>query len=235
MKKIVRRIIGKICHLFHVNVAKLFINRGKVLMLHWVGDEPLDDENEPFRISVAQCRKMLLWLQGNNVIFLYSGKIYPEKKVEQLIRAFIRTKNQDFRLIIIGVYTDDSSKQVIEPLISSDSRIIFMNFVSGNELTKYVCATDLYIQPGSISQTCQTAVCCGTPLCFNDVPTHREIYNGNGFFVDSEDDIFNVFQIVEKNPQMLNEMSIKSYLLAEQELDYHVIYNKILKAVGLDR
>ncbi len=70
MKKIVRRIIGKICHLFHVNVAKLFINRGKVLMLHWVGDEPLDDENEPFRISVAQCRKMLLWLQGNNVIRL---------------------------------------------------------------------------------------------------------------------------------------------------------------------
>lgn len=176
-----------------------------------------------------------LGLSDNNVIFLYSGKIYPEKKVEQLIRAFIRTKNQDFRLIIIGVYTDDSSKQVIEPLISSDSRIIFMNFVSGNELTKYVCATDLYIQPGSISQTCQTAVCCGTPLCFNDVPTHREIYNGNGFFVDSEDDIFNVFQIVEKNPQMLNEMSIKSYLLAEQELDYHVIYNKILKAVGLDR
>lgn len=172
-------------------------------------------------------------LSGKNTLFLYSGKIYPDKKIDQLVKAFVRTTNPNFRLVIIGVYSDERSKVIIEPLIASDRRIIFMNFVTGSELTKYVCATDLYIQPGSISQTCQTAVCCGTPLCFNDIPTHREIYNGNGFFIDTEEDIYQVFVKVDENPHILKEMSEKAYLLANKELDYHVIYKKILDAVGL--
>lgn len=170
----------------------------------------------------------------DTIMFMYSGKIYPEKKVDHLVRAFVRTEVPNFRLIIIGVYNDDSSRLAIEPLIASDKRIKFMNFVSGSELTKYVCAADLYIQPGSISQTCQTAVCCGTPLCFNDIPTHREIYNGNGFFVDSEEDIYNVFETISKNPSILKDMSGKAYLMAREELDYHVIYRKILHAVGME-
>ena len=136
-------------------------------------------------------------------------------------------------MLIIGVYNDEKSKAIIEPLIASDKRIIFMNFVSGSELTKYVCASDLYIQPGSISQTCQTAVCCGTPLCFNNIPTHREIYNGNGFFVENEEDIYSVFTAVSNNPDILKEMSCKAYEMANGELDYKVIYNKILSSVGL--
>ena len=170
----------------------------------------------------------------DTIMFMYSGKIYPEKKVDHLVRAFVRTEVPNFRLIIIGVYNDDASRLTIEPLIASDKRIKFMNFVSGSELTKYVCAADLYIQPGSISQTCQTAVCCGTPLCFNDIPTHREIYNGNGFFVDSEEDIYNVFETIGKNPAILKEMSGKAYLMANEELDYHVIYRKILQAVAME-
>ena len=42
--KLVRRAIGKCCHMFHTNVAKLFSERGRVLMLHWVGDEVQDEE-----------------------------------------------------------------------------------------------------------------------------------------------------------------------------------------------
>lgn len=174
-----------------------------------------------------------LKISNNNLLFLYSGKIYPDKKVDQLVRAFIRTTNVNLRLLIIGVYNDEKSKAIIEPLIASDKRIIFMNFVSGSELTKYVCASDLYIQPGSISQTCQTAVCCGTPLCFNNIPTHREIYNGNGFFVENEEDIYSVFTAVSNNPDILKEMSCKAYEMANGELDYKVIYNKILSSVGL--
>lgn len=68
--KIIRRIIGKSCHVFHINAAKCFVPQGKVLMLHWVGDEALDDECEPFRISVAQCKRLLLWLKSKNSIRL---------------------------------------------------------------------------------------------------------------------------------------------------------------------
>lgn len=196
----------------------------------------LPGETIPVETKMAYKHEVFakMGMTKDTIMFMYSGKIYPEKKVDHLVRAFVRTKEPNFRLIIIGVYNDDASRLTIEPLIASDKRIKFMNFVSGSELTKYVCAADLYIQPGSISQTCQTAVCCGTPLCFNDIPTHREIYNGNGFFVDSEEDIYNVFETVGKNPAILKEMSGKAYLMANEELDYHVIYRKILQAVGME-
>lgn len=68
--KLLRRIIGKCCHVFHTNVAKLFSERGRVLMLHWVGDEVQDEETEPFRISTEQCKKFLQWLKSKNIISL---------------------------------------------------------------------------------------------------------------------------------------------------------------------
>lgn len=68
--KLIRRIIGKICHIFHINAAKLLVHQGRVLMLHWVGDEVSDNETEPFRISVAQFKKLLIWLKSKNIIRL---------------------------------------------------------------------------------------------------------------------------------------------------------------------
>lgn len=67
---LVRRIISKCCHLFHINVAKCFPSQGKVLMLHWVGNEILDAKHEPFRISISQCRSLLQWLKEHNTIRL---------------------------------------------------------------------------------------------------------------------------------------------------------------------
>lgn len=68
--KLLRRIIGKCCHMFHTNAAKLFSERGRVLMLHWVGDEVQDEETDPYRISTDQCRKLLQWLKSKNTICL---------------------------------------------------------------------------------------------------------------------------------------------------------------------
>ena len=171
---------------------------------------------------------------NKELLFLYSGKIYPDKKVDQLVRAFSRVKSENLKLLIIGAYTcDETYRKEVENEIKADDRILFMGFVSGVELTKYVCACDLYMQPGSISQTCQTAVCCGTPLCFNDVPTHREIFNGNGFFADSEEELFRVINEVSKDSTQLEQMSKLSYKMEDDELDYKVIYKKILSAVDL--
>ena len=41
--KLLRRFMGKCCHLFHINVSKIFAPQGRVLMLHWVGDEIQDE------------------------------------------------------------------------------------------------------------------------------------------------------------------------------------------------
>ena len=52
--------------------------------------------------------------------------------------------------------------------------------------------------------------------------------------LDNMEDIYNVFETIGKNPAILKEMSGKAYLMANEELDYHVIYRKILHAVGME-
>lgn len=65
-----KRIIGKFSHLFYIYTANCFAPRGKVFMLHWVGDEILDAEHEPYRISTNQFHKLIQWLKLHNIIRL---------------------------------------------------------------------------------------------------------------------------------------------------------------------
>lgn len=67
---LIKRIISKCCHIFHINAAKCFTTQGKVLMLHWIEDDILDSKYEPFRISVNQCKQLLNWLKRKNTIHL---------------------------------------------------------------------------------------------------------------------------------------------------------------------
>lgn len=67
---VIRRIIGKVCHIFHSIICKCFVTQGRVLMLHWVGDERQDEETEPFRISTSQCCLLLHRLKNRNIIHL---------------------------------------------------------------------------------------------------------------------------------------------------------------------
>lgn len=67
---LIRRIIGKCCHIFHINVAKFFSSQGEVYMLHWIGDDYMDEETAQFCITTAQFQRLLAWLKSKNVIRL---------------------------------------------------------------------------------------------------------------------------------------------------------------------
>lgn len=64
---IFRRIIGKCCHLLVCNISRFLELRGKVLMLHWIGDEEQLDETSRFQISKKEFRTLLSWLKTQNV------------------------------------------------------------------------------------------------------------------------------------------------------------------------
>ena len=65
-----RRAVGKFMHIFQIEAARIFQTKGHVLMLHWVGNETQDDGTEPYRISVAQFERFVLWLKKRNIIRL---------------------------------------------------------------------------------------------------------------------------------------------------------------------
>lgn len=68
--KLVRRIVGKISHIILEMLAKLSCSRGYILMLHWISDEQMPGEYEPYRISVENFKEFVLWLKTKKVIHL---------------------------------------------------------------------------------------------------------------------------------------------------------------------
>ena len=114
-------------------------------------------------------------------------------------------------------------QKILLPLIEADGRIQYLGWKLADELIEYLCACDLYVQPGSQSATMNTAMCCKAPVMLQPRKNHQPFLNGNGWFVESEDDIARVFAEISGNPQILKQMSENSTKIVCEILDFKKI------------
>lgn len=171
-------------------------------------------------------------LSEDNIIFVHSGKMGKLKRTVELLECFKRVQNPRFRLFIAGSFESDIEDEAKE-LIRDDGRTAYLGFVDGDELTRILCAADLYLQPGTISQTSQTAICCGCPILFIRCPTNEELFIGNGFLLNSADEMDGIFEQLSDDPSVLKQMSELSYKVASEGLDCRSLFQKVLKSCAL--
>lgn len=164
----------------------------------------------------------------DDVLIVHSGKLDAAKKTADLIAAFIRADRPNLKLLIIGSIPD-SQKDILIPLFNKSSNIYFLGWKTGDELVAYLCAADLYFQPGTQSATMQNAICCGTPVALYPYASHRPYIRGNGYFVSSCDDYVRVFEALKNDKKDLASMSDKSYSLAYELLDYKVLAGRLYR------
>ncbi len=153
------------------------------------------------------------------VVFTHSGKMDAKKRTQDIIRAFSSVQNQNFRLWIIGVLMDDVKDQVLES-VSHDPRISYLGWKNSDELMKYLCATDFYVQPGGQSATMQNAMCCGCAVMLYPHKSHRPYVDGNGYYISTVEDMQRVFQEISEHPEKTEEMKNRSFQIASDILDY---------------
>jgi glycosyltransferase involved in cell wall biosynthesis len=171
------------------------------------------------KASARKRKREELGLSADDVLVCHSGKLDALKRTEELLKAFSSVGSGSLKLAIIGSIPDDM-KPVLNPLIAADKRVRFLGWKSGDELLEYLCACDLYAQPGSQSATMQNALCCGAPVMLYPYISHNVYMQGNGYFVKSVEDMENVFNEIAAGPQKLTAMSNKSLGLASDMLDY---------------
>lgn len=156
---------------------------------------------------------------NSDTVFVHTGKLSHSKKTAELIRSFSRVRDERLHLWILGRIMPDIDKEV-ESLIANDARIHYFGWVEFPAMIRYLCAADLYCQPGSQSATMQNAICCGCPVMLFPYKSHEPYLKDNGFFVKSEEDMVNVFEEISRNPEILLGMSGASYRVAYELLDY---------------
>ena len=116
-------------------------------------------------------------------IILHSGKLPGDKETASVIESFGKIKNINLRLILAGSVSD-SFRSTLDQYIENDKRIIEMGWVSASDLRDLMLASDLLVQPGSLSNSFIDAICCGLPLILDDTPQGRYLTkNENGVLI----------------------------------------------------
>ncbi len=167
-------------------------------------------------------------LREDDVLFVHSGKMDPYKRTADLLNAFTKVASKKFRLILIGDIPENM-QNVLMPLIKSDLRIQFLGWVSSDKLMDYLCAADMYVQPGSQSVTMQNAICCGCPVMLYPHKSHEIYLKENGFFVQTIDDMTDAFKTIAADPGILKDMQKATYKVAHELLDYKKLASRLYK------
>jgi glycosyltransferase involved in cell wall biosynthesis len=162
-----------------------------------------------------------------HTVFLQSGKFDAKKKLTDSLKAFSKIKSEHFSFLIVG-RVHESIEAEVKRLSSADPRVRFLGWKSADELYQLLCATDVYVQPGSQSATMQMSLCARCPVVVADVPSHQPFVQGNGWKVTSLQDQVSAFEQIERNPALLKGMSTRSWEIASELLDYRRMAKRLL-------
>jgi 1,2-diacylglycerol 3-alpha-glucosyltransferase len=187
-----------------------------------LGGEPMPPD--PYRSLRKRVRDELP-LSDSTVVYLQSGKQTLRKKLLETLVAFLANRNRDAVLLVAGVL-DDEIREEAEQLMSQDDRVIFLGWLDPKGLTGYLCAADVYLQPGTQSVTMQHSLCCHCAIAIADVPSHQPYYCENGWLLGDKTRLEEVFATASISK--LEEMGEKSYKLASEMLDYAKLANRVL-------
>lgn len=178
------------------------------------------------RLRNRKEKRTELNLSYDDILLVHSGKMDKLKRTEDVIKAFSKVSSDNLRLIIIGMFTDDV-EEVITPLINSDKRINYLGWKSSDELSKYLCASDLYVQPGGQSATMQNAICCGSPIAVYPHKSYKFFLRGNGFFIETVECMREVFNDIILHPEKIQVMRDNSLKFAHEVLDYDKVAERL--------
>lgn len=123
--------------------------------------------------------------------FCFAGTMGCDKEsIDKLVRAFIKLKNENARLRMIGVSGEDfaAAYPELSKKAAADSRIMFMGRLSHQETVRYVLSSDCYIfiresnitNNAGFSTKFVEAFTCKVPVITTDTGELREYIEKSG-------------------------------------------------------
>lgn len=158
-------------------------------------------------------------IKDKDILFLHTGKINVLKRTPEMLRAFGKVRDDNFRLFIVGSLAEEIKKEVLQ-LVNEDNRVSYLGWKNSEELVDLLCAADVYLQPGSVSATLQNAMCCCCAIMCQPRTDYKFYLGDAGLFVQNEDDIWHTFEKISANQDIIPDLQNKSFDRAKELLDY---------------
>ncbi|WP_180953118.1 glycosyltransferase [Eggerthella timonensis] len=158
-------------------------------------------------------------VKSSDIIFFHSGKLDSLKKTQDVLIAFSQVKASNFRLYLAGS-ADEQIKTAIVEAVKRDNRIVYLGWVEGSALLECLCACDVYVQPGSVSVSAQSATCCRCALILFPHPDYQAIYEDSCLYASNKGQIIDILCEIAQGNVDIELLSRRSYNVAIEKLDY---------------
>lgn len=115
---------------------------------------------------------------GKDEYILYLARITPEKGVHYLIEAY-RQLDTDKKLVIAGGASDAADYyRHLKEMAADDPRIIFTDFIQGQELEEWYANALVYVLPSELEGmpiSLLEAISCGNCCLVSDIAENRDV------------------------------------------------------------
>lgn len=172
--------------------------------------------------------RLKLGIKETDIVITHSGKMDKLKKTDLIIKAMKGLNNTNIKLLLVGSIDKDLESSLIN-LISNDSRIRFLGWKNAEELIKLLCATDLYLQPGSQSATMQNAMCCGAAVCVAPHENYKHLLGEVAMYAETEAEIKAILINICNDQKLLSKKKKEAKALADSKLDYKKLAERLYK------
>jgi glycosyltransferase involved in cell wall biosynthesis len=107
------------------------------------------------------------------------GRFVPEKGLHDLINAYLKLKDQQFRLVIAGDADHETEySRRIKKMAKEREGIILTGFISGRPLAELFSNAGLFVLPSyyeGLPIALLEALSYGLPVLVSDIPANREV------------------------------------------------------------
>lgn len=193
---------------------------------------PLGADSNLFSPNVSKRRIMRdkLGVSKDDVLIVYAGKIVPEKDIEVLLEASgpLINKHRNVKILLIGSGPKEYTtklRQIMEKY-KITKNVLYYPFQHKTVLPNFYNAGDIGVWPGSDSITILEAIATGLPVI---IPrSYRNLHyieyrNGFNFTRGNSKELKNCLEILIVDEELREKMSLKSYKLVEEKLNWNVI------------
>lgn len=200
---------------------------------------PLGADDELFRFDASARREIRdsLSISESDVVFIYTGKIIPVKRLHILIEAAAKltANNAGVKVMLVG----SGALSYIEELKQSiktkglEGKFVWHDAVPNEQLNRFYSAADAAVWPYGPSISMREAMSCGLPIIIGENSTVTELVAyGNGLLY-REEDVPDLARQMEKllDPELRREMGGKSRKLVEDRFTWRRIAEQFIELV----
>jgi glycosyltransferase involved in cell wall biosynthesis len=179
--------------------------------------------------SKREAHRATIQIKNDEILVVYTGKIYDEKKVHLIVEALNDKvfKNKKLVIQIVGTVYNDYKEFLNLKIKNSIHRIILTPNVSHEELAKIYNGADICVWPAHTTTSTLDASACGCPIICTDYKSER-YKNNNGFGIKDGDliELTLALQKIIIDEPLRKEMGQNGITLISQEYTWKKI-NKL--------